>query len=176
MAEVFEREFDFQKMITLKVNREIDCQNMAHSSTSLVQIETIANLKQQQDFSRMSVQETNSDLKKEEDSSTTIIEKDYSGLKPEEVSFRTSKKETDSKSRMEECSSTNPKKETNSKLKKGEICSHCHKKFVTRDILMVHKILAHSKPQIKLKRVDNLLSKYQSSVTRNSFFIHEQKN
>ena len=121
MAKVFEKEFDFQRMIALKVN---------HSSKSLVQIETIANLKQQQDVSKMSVQETN--FAKEEDSCITLKERDYSVLKPEGVSFRTSKKETDSKFRKEECSSTTPQKETNSKLKKGEICSHCRKRFVTR--------------------------------------------
>ena len=120
MAEVFEKEFDFQRMIALKVN---------HSSKSLVQIETIANLKQQQDVSKMSVQETNSDFKKGKDSSTTLIERDYSDLKPEEAF----KKETDSKLRKKECSSMTLIKETNSKLIKGEICPYCRKQSVTRE-------------------------------------------
>ena len=91
MAEVFEKEFDFQKMIALNVNHDIDFQTLNHSSKSLVQIETIANLKQQQDVSKMSVQETNSDFEKEEDSCVTLKEKDYSDLKQED-SIRTSKR------------------------------------------------------------------------------------
>ena len=67
------------------------------------------------------------------------------------------------------------KKETNSKLKKEVNCSHCNKGFVTKDILTVHHIVAHSKPQIKLKRIDNLVSKYQQNVNRNLVSVHKQK-
>ena len=67
------------------------------------------------------------------------------------------KKEINSKLRKDKKCSKTPKKEncelkkkTNSKLKKELVCSHCNKGFVTKDILTVHNIVAHSKPQIKL--------------------------
>ena len=67
------------------------------------------------------------------------------------------------------------KRETYPKLKKELTCSHCNKGFVTKDILTVHNIVAHSKLQIKLKRVDNLVAKYQPSVNRNLESIHKRK-
>ena len=175
------------------VDHEIDFQNLIHSATSLIQKEVGTNSKQQQDASKVSIQETNTDLKTEEDSIISLIERDYSNLKKQEFSFRTLKKQTDSKLRKKEntCKnqkkemhsdltkknniSKNRKKETNSKLKTELICSHCKKGFGTKDILTVHNIVAHSKLQIKLKRIDSLVAKYQPSVNRNLVSVHKRK-
>ena len=109
------------------------------------------NLKQPQVISKTSIHEIKIDFL------AIQTGKDYSDLK------------------LEEIVSTSPKKESNSKSKK-EVCAHCHKRFVTKEILTMHNIVAHLRPQIKLKRVDNLLSKYQPRQNSNNLLsVHNEK-
>ena len=89
MAGTTEKEVDFQRMIKSKDDFNIDFQKLIHSFPK----EAKANVKQRQDISKASIQETNSDLKKGKDSSKkTSKDGDVSKLKQDRISSTTSEK------------------------------------------------------------------------------------
>ena len=126
MAGTIEKEVDFQRMIKSKDDFNIDFQKLIHSFPK----EAKANVKQRQDISKASIQETNSDLKKGKDSSKkTSKDGDVSKLKQDEISSTTTSEKANSKQQQDASKLSIQDTNTDLKIEEDSIMSSIERDY-----------------------------------------------
>ena len=196
MAGIIKKEFDIQRMITSKVipsassmKQKEAMKNLEHHlDVSTIHIaESNSDLKEEKDsylnslMTSIEIDYSNSDVVNINSNTQFVVTKliksetfvDVSEIKPEKLDF--SIEESNDKVQIKTDPLEVPKtvnkptlaKKTNSRLKGEEICSHCGMRFINKEKLIFHNIVAHLKPRIELQRIDNVSQIGQVAAIKN---------
>ena len=196
MAGIIKKEFDIQRVITSKVIHSASSLKQKEAMKSLkhqLDVSTIpipeanSDLKKEKDsylnslMTSIEIDYSNSDVDNINSNTKFVGTKlvksetfvDVSQIKPDKLDFsiEESNNKTQIKTDPLEVPKTvnkpNSAKETNSRLKGEEICSQCGMRFVNKEKLIFHNIVTHSKPRIKLQRIDNIPQIGQAAGIKN---------